>query len=368
MKNSKILIVGSFPKNNKIIIGGINKSCEILINSKEFSKYEISTIDSSSSSNPPPYFVVRVFSGIKRLFKYSYQIIFNRPNTVIIFCSDGFSAIEKGLMIYLANILSISSMIFPRAGNLIRQVKSSKSFSYLIKFLFNKATVFLSQGENWSNFAKEQLRINPETILEIPNWTATEELIKIGENRQIVKKDKLNLLFVGWLEKEKGVQELLNAVIHIKKRQYKFKMIFIGDGTIMSDVKKFIVRNNLTENIELKGWQNSETVLKFYAISDIFILPSWKEGMPNSLIESISSGLPSIVTKVGVIPNYLKDSYDSIQINPNNESELINAIEKLMNSTELRKKISKNSLMTAKSVFLSNKSLDKLTKAIDKLN
>ena len=45
-------------------------SDQSVIKYEKVSKYEISTIDSSSSSNPPPYFVVRVFSGIKRLFKY----------------------------------------------------------------------------------------------------------------------------------------------------------------------------------------------------------------------------------------------------------------------------------------------------------
>ena len=67
-------------------------------------------------------------------------------------------------------------------------------------------------------------------------------------------------------------------------------MYFIGDGSLMNYAKNFIHKNDLKE-IVLKGWKDFDDVNEFYKLCDIFVLPSWKEGMPNSLIEALAAGL-----------------------------------------------------------------------------
>lgn len=367
MEKPKILIIGSFPKKNKKVFGGINKSCNILINSVEFKKYDILTIDSSLSNNPTPNILIRILLASKRFIKFYYYLIFNKPDTILIFCSDGLSAIEKGLMLRIAKIFNIPSMIFPRAGNLIKQLKKSKIFHFTIKNLFNSSSIFLSQGENWSKFAQHDLLIAKENIVQISNWSATKDLIEVGKNRKIKDGGTLQILFVGWLEKEKGVVEILNSLLELSDNDFKFKMFFVGDGSLMRFARNFISKNELHEFVFLEGWKNFDELKELYNLSDIFILPSWKEGMPNSLIEAIATGLPSIVSSVGVIPNHLEDNFDTLLIKPKDQPALLNAIKRMLTDVNLRKKISKNALMTAKSVFLENKSLTKLTEVIDNL-
>ena len=367
MERAKILIIGSFPKKNKKVFGGINKSCNILINSVEFKKYDILTIDSSLLNKPIPNILIRIKLASKRCIKFFYYLIFNKPKIILIFCSDGLSAIEKGLMIRISKLFNIPSMIFPRAGNLIKQVKESKIFHFTIKNLFNSSSIFLSQGENWSKFAQHDLLIAKEDIVQISNWSATKDLIEIGKKRKIKDRGVLQILFVGWLEKEKGVVEILNSILELNQNGFKFKMFFIGDGSLMRFAMNFITKNELNDVVFLEGWKNFDELKEFYNLSDIFILPSWKEGMPNSLIEAIATGLPSIVSNVGVIPNHLKDNFDTLLIKPKDQLALSNAIKSMLTDVSLRKKISKNALMTAKSVFLESKSLTKLTKTIDNL-
>ena len=341
MKKSRILIIGSFPKKNQKIYGGINKSCKILINSKEFKKYEILTIDSSISNNSIPNLILRSVLSAIRFNKLIYYLLFSRPKTVLIFCSDGLSAIEKGLMLWITKQFNIPSMIFPRAGHLIDQVNKSKIFRFIIKYLFKCSSVFLSQGKDWSKFAENKLSIKRKAIVEISNWTATKDLIEIGKKRLIKEKGTLNILFVGWLEKEKGVIEILKSLTELNKGDYSFNMYFIGDGSLMNYAKNFIHKNDLKEIVFLKGWKDFDDVNEFYKLCDIFVLPSWKEGMPNSLIEALAAGLPSIVSNVGVISNYLKHNFDTLFIEARNQSALSTAIKKMLADTNLRKKISK---------------------------
>jgi len=363
---NKILIIGSFPTYEKGIYGGIAQSCKILLKSNTFSKYEISTIDSSQKIKPKPSILTRLFYAFRRISYLIFSLIFNRPKLNLIFCSDGLSAFEKGLMVLISRFFKVKSIIFPRAGNLINQTNKSKFFSRIIKFMFTRADVFLCQGKTWYDYAKESLKIDKKKIQIISNWTATENLIRIGLERKSLKiSSKLNILFVGWLEKEKGINEILNVLIKLRNNKYNFTITFIGNGKMKNQIELFIKENNLLDKVFLMGWLDSEKIIEHYKKSDIFILPSWQEGMPNSLIEALASGLPSIVSSVGVIPDYLTDNIHAKIIPPKNTLALESAIISLNDNLELRNKLSKNGFLLAKTLFLSKTSLKKLSSIID---
>ena len=151
MSNYKLLIVGSFPKKGSKIYGGIARSCEILIKSEEFSKFQIIKFDSSQNSNPPPHFIIRLHNAIIRLIKFPIFLLYQRPKFNLIFCSDGFSALEKGIMVYISKLFNIPVLIFPRAGELINQSNNSNLFLATIKYLFNNADYFYVKVMNGKN-------------------------------------------------------------------------------------------------------------------------------------------------------------------------------------------------------------------------
>ena len=144
-------------------------------------------------------------------------------------------------------------------------------------------------------------------------------------------------------------------------------MTFIGDGSIRNQVNNFIKNNNLEDKILMLGWMGHDKLKNYLKSSDIFILPSWKEGMPNALIEALACGLPSIVSPVGVIPDYLTNLENCIFVSPRDSDSLEKSILLLINDFELRKKISKNGNLLAKNVFLTDNSLSKLSSIIKQL-
>ena len=78
MQKSKLLIVGAFPAESKVIYGGIAKSCQILLKSSIANRFDIDTLDSSQISNPPPKFFIRSVMAVRRLFILMYRLIFNK--------------------------------------------------------------------------------------------------------------------------------------------------------------------------------------------------------------------------------------------------------------------------------------------------
>ena len=92
--NNKLLIVGSFPTIENKIFGGISKSCEILLNNKNFNAFEIIKFDSSQISHPPPKLYVRSILALYRLLRFILQLIV-KPHGVLIFCVMGEVQLRK---------------------------------------------------------------------------------------------------------------------------------------------------------------------------------------------------------------------------------------------------------------------------------
>lgn len=249
----------------------------------------------------------------------------------------------------------------------MNQTRKNLIFKFLIRYLFKKSDYFLCQGKIWYEYAINDLKVEKDKVEIINNWTASEELIKIGENRTIDEKvNGLNIVFIGWLEKSKGVIELVNAFNRLIKN-YDINLYLIGDGKLRRKLELFIINNNLEKYIHLLGWLDEFDVKKNLGDADIFVLPSKNEGMPNSLIESMAAGVASISSKVGSIPDFIRDEENGILVEPNDIDLLEKSMEKLILDFNLRTKISKNGVITAKNNFSEKNSLSKLASTIKKI-
>ena len=201
----RVMVVGGFPTAGKKVYGGIVTSCTALLGSSLPEKSNLVLFDSSQRSNPPPALWLRFWDAILRQLKFFYVFESTRPDIVLFFVALRLSALEKGLMAWYVKLRSRRSIVFPRGGGLIDQCASSEFNRRLVLMSFKGCHLFLCQTERWRHFAIKELNFNRECTRVIKNWTATSELLDIGRNRCSQSKDNtsLNLIFVGWVEKEK---------------------------------------------------------------------------------------------------------------------------------------------------------------------
>lgn len=115
-----------------------------------------------------------------------------------------------------------------------------------------------------------------------------------------------------------------------------FRLLIGGDGEI-EKVQQYIKDNKLDNVAEYIGWVSGEEKIKLLNEVDVFILPSYNEGLPISVLEAMSYNLPIISTTVGGIPEILKNEYNGFLINPGDLIALESAISTLINNPSKRK-------------------------------
>lgn len=173
--------------------------------------------------------------------------------------------------------------------------KTSANILFFNKFIHNaKFIQYLSEGEK-----EKSLKFNKSSVV-IPNGIniPTEKNIK-----NFTVSNDVNLTFVGRLDiKTKGIDKLLETIKLISQSRKRTKNIHLNiygpdENGSTNYIKEFIKENNLTGIVELKGPVYNLDKQKAYLDTDIFIQLSRNEGLPTSILEALSYGIPSVVSR-----------------------------------------------------------------------
>lgn len=118
--------------------------------------------------------------------------------------------------------------------------------------------------------------------------------------------DRSNTIgYVGRLSKEKGVLELVNAVALIVRGKNDVKLLIAGEGPLLEDIRRTINTSGLEDRVRLLGWIPHDELPELLRSLKLLVLPSYTEGLPNTMLEAMASGTPVIATSVGGIPDYI---------------------------------------------------------------
>jgi len=163
-----------------------------------------------------------------------------------------------------------------------------------------------------------------------------EDLRHIKEDLFHCKENTLIITTVAELNERKGIKYLINAVPEVIKKYPNTKFIIIGDGPNKADYENLIKKLDLENHVHLTGQQKE--IPKLLKSSNIFLLPSIREGFGMVNLEAMITPLPIIATKAGGIPEVIEDGKTGILVEPGNTKALVEALEKLISSSELREK------------------------------
>jgi len=166
------------------------------------------------------------------------------------------------------------------------------------------------------------------------NTKTLDEQELIRDKFKIDKKDFV-ITFVGRIVKDKGINELIEAFINLSKKYNNLKLLLVGDyeehlNPIKNENKILI---DSLDSIITVGFQND--IRDFLSITDLFVLPSYREGLPNSLIEAGSFGIPLLATNINGCNEIIDDGITGILVEKKSAKKLEEAIDKLLEDKEL---------------------------------
>ncbi len=166
------------------------------------------------------------------------------------------------------------------------------------------------------------------------NTKTLDEKELIRDKFKIDKKDFV-ITFVGRIVKDKGINELIEAFINLSKKYNNLKLLLVGDyeehlNPIKNENKILI---DSLDSIITVGFQND--IRDFLSITDLFVLPSYREGLPNSLIEAGSFGIPLLATNINGCNEIIDDGITGILVEKKSAKKLEEAIDKLLEDKEL---------------------------------
>jgi glycosyltransferase involved in cell wall biosynthesis len=172
-------------------------------------------------------------------------------------------------------------------------------------------------------------------------------------NRSYISKKNYNFLYLGRLDKEKGLLELLEAIHSLKVQGIdNFKFDIVGDGYHEVEIKEKTKLLELNDIVQFHGGVTNLSELKaYYTNSDLFVLPTYHEGFPRTLYEAMLFGVPIITTFVGGIPSLMKDKFNCLKIEPKSSSSIEVAIKSVLLNYEGMKILAINGTSTVEKVI-----------------
>ncbi|MEM9579113.1 MAG: glycosyltransferase family 4 protein [Pseudomonadota bacterium] len=143
------------------------------------------------------------------------------------------------------------------------------------------------------------------------------------------------LLFVGRLAAVKGVPVLLEALREVQKTHPDTALTLIGDGPERAALQARAEQMTLTTPVTFAGYKSQSEVAEALAEADIFVLPSFAEGVPVVLMEAMAASVPVITSQIAGIPELVTDGIHGRLVFPGDTASLSRAIEALLDTPEM---------------------------------
>ena len=178
--------------------------------------------------------------------------------------------------------------------------------------------------------------------IDMEYFSRSEGVIETAERLQLLDKTKVTFLYVGRVVRDKGINELVEAFSRLNHSIKHIRLFLVGpfEDSLdpIKDETRRIIRGN--DAIISVGGKNGDELLAYYASADCFILPSYREGFPNTVLEAGAMGLPCIVTDVNGSREIIKNGINGIVVPPKSVEALYSAMEEMARSEANRQLMS----------------------------
>ena len=196
-----------------------------------------------------------------------------------------------------------------------------------VSFVFDHCARVIVLSAAWQTWV-QRMTVNPN-VLSIYN-----PVLLPARSRRWERRTPGAVLFLGRLGHRKGSYDLLEAVARIAARRPDVRLLLGGDGEI-DEVRARAAELGIADKVDLLGWIRGQDKERLLGTAVLYVLPSYNEGLPVSVLEAMAAGLPILSTPVGGIPEAVTDGVEGFLVEPGDVSALADRLDRLLGDAQL---------------------------------
>jgi len=318
VRSPKIVMIGTSFET----MGGITTVVKGYLDDGLFERCQIEYLVSHQDGSHLAKFsraVICAFQLIALLIRYPIRIAHLHMSTRRSFW-------RKATLATICRVFGVKTILHLHGGRFMRFYgeESGNFVKRCITHVFDRADHIIVLSPQWkqdiSAFTSNQ------------NVTVIYNAVRVPESSRRPDPEP-RIAFLGRLGRNKGIYDLLQALQRVKTVIPACKLDAAGDGELQK-ARKYADDLGLGESVSIPGWVDSRDRERLLGEAALFVLPSYAEGLPMSLLEAMATGLPVVTTNVGGIPDVVSDGTEGILIEPGDVPALADAIIRILADPE----------------------------------
>ncbi len=313
----KVLSIGPNYKRPK---GGIAQL--LYVYSKYFDTFNfIATVNGGSK-------ISKVCTLIKAYLIFLYYMLFKGIRIVHVHGASYNSMKRKRLFISTAKFFSKKVVYHVHGGALKEWDKTNHEF---INCTFSKCDVVIALTNDWKDFITSTYHCKCVVV---------ENIVDNPQQKVITHKvdNHTTFLYLGLISPLKGIYDLIDVIVSNHSQFDGVAKFVIGGNGETEKLLSLIKCHHIEDVVEFVGWVSGKEKEELLNNCDVFVLPSYVEGQPISILEALSYGKPIVSTPVGGIPDIVKHGYNGLLFTPGNKTELAKCFNTVMRMSAAERK------------------------------
>jgi glycosyltransferase involved in cell wall biosynthesis len=213
---------------------------------------------------------------------------------------------------------------YDAAGYNLPEKILAADFIFCISHYARSQVMKLSPVQAWPKFDVCRLGVDPQRFIPAPK-------LKQNEN--------CNLLCVGRLTPAKGQAILLASVAQLKQQGIFVTLTLVGMGPDEQSLRQYAEQLDISGQVHFTGAVDQDHILDYYKAADMFVLPSFAEGLPVVLMEAMAMEIPCITTAITGVPELIRSGLDGLLVPASDSEGLTQAILQLVQDPALRQQL-----------------------------
>ncbi len=289
------------------------KEIELFSSNIRIIKYPVNNKNIHHSSNIEliKYTIKSVLGGLYYSKQKKYDLCF------------AWSTVPAGFSAFVIRIFRKTPFLVRIGGPDIPGFEERYSFIYkiispIIKIIWKKSSLLITKCKLEKDMV---LQINKKLpINTIFNGIDTVKFYP--SEHKVNNSSNIRIICVARLIKRKGQEILLRAISNLAKQDINYEVDLVGTGDDFDNLQKQTKELNIENKVLFSSYITRNKIIERYHKADIFVLPSYNEGMSNALLEAMACGLPVVVTDVGGTPELVKNGKNGYIFEKGNVNEL----------------------------------------------